>query len=167
MTFVPAATQFSSRRMPIRRKMNTMGHTYAMNFVHCVFSTRDRRPLIAPERLPRLCEYFNGIATNEGFNLIQAGGTANHVHLLVLLPPKYPLAQAVKKLKGGSSRWMGPEFGWQEGYGAFGVSPSQVPAVRQYIRNQERHHRQRTFEEEFVALLDHCGVTYDPRYVFG
>ena len=144
-----------------------MGHTYANNFIHCIFSTRERQPLIAGERLPRLCQYFNGIAKGEGFDLIEAGGTADHIHLLFLLPPKYPLAQAVQKLKGGSSHWMGPEFAWQEGYGAFSVSPSQLPVVRRYIRNQEEHHRRRGFEEEFVALLRHCGMECDARHVFG
>lgn len=167
MTFVPTTARFLSPQTEIWHSMNAMGHTCVSNFVHCVFSTRERQPVIAAERLPRLCEYFNGIASGEGFDLIQAGGVADHVHILFLLPPKYPLAQAVQKLKGGSSRWMGPEFAWQEGYGAFSVSPSQVPVVRQYIRDQESHHRKRTFEEEFVALLRHCGVTYDARYVFG
>jgi REP element-mobilizing transposase RayT len=144
-----------------------MGHTYASNYIHCIFSTKERKPLIAPERLPGLCDYFGGIAKGEGFTLIEAGGITDHVHLLFLLPAKYPLAEAVQKLKGGSSRWMGPEFAWQEGYGAFSVSPSQVRVVRQYIRNQEAHHQKRNFEEEFLTLLRHCGVEYDARYVFG
>ena len=144
-----------------------MGHTYANNFIHCIFSTKDRLPLIAPERLSGLRDYYGGIAKGEGFHLMEAGGTANHVHLLFLLPAKYPLAQAVQKLKGASSHWMGPEFAWQEGYAAFSVSPSQVAVVRQYIRNQEAHHRKRNFEEEFVALLRRCGVEYDARHVFG
>jgi putative transposase len=62
---------------------------------------------------------------------------------------------------------MGPGFAWQEGYGAFSVSPSQVPVVRQYIRTQQAHHQKRSFEEEFVALLRHCGAEFDARYVFG
>ena len=144
-----------------------MGHTYASNFIHCIFSTKERRPLIAPDRRSCLYAYFGGIAKGEGFSLIEAGGAADHVHLLFLLPAKVPLSQAVQKLKGGSSRWMGPEFGWQQGYGAFSVSPSQVPVVRRYIRNQQMHHRRRDFEQEFLALLRHCGVEYDARHVFG
>jgi len=62
---------------------------------------------------------------------------------------------------------MGSWFSWQEGYGAFSVSPSQVSIVKRYIANQERHHRKRSFEEEFVTLLQNCGVTYDPQYLFG
>jgi putative transposase len=144
-----------------------MSHTYANNFIHCIFSTKDRRPLIAPERMGGLYGYLSGIAKSEGFELIVAGGTADHVHLLFVLPSSYTLAGAVQKLKGGSSRWMGPQFGWQEGYGAFSVSSSQVPIVKTYIQTQERHHRERSFEEEFVALLRNSGVDFDPRFVFG
>jgi REP element-mobilizing transposase RayT len=114
-----------------------------------------------------LYAYLGGIAKSEGFCLIAAGGTANHVHILFVLPASYPLAQAVQKLKGSSSRWMGPSFGCQEGYGAFSVSPSQVPVVKKYIQNQEQHHRKRNFEDEFLSLLGNCKIQFDPRYVFG
>jgi putative transposase len=144
-----------------------MAHTYSSDFVHCIFSTKERRPLIAPDRMLVLYSYFGGIAQGEGFCLIAAGGTANHVHLLITLPPKVALATAVQKLKGSSSRWMGSEFCWQEGHGAFSVSPSQVPAVKQYIGNQDIHHRKQPFEEEFTTFLRNCGIEYDERYVFG
>ena len=144
-----------------------MSHTYANSFIHCVFSTKDRRPLIPAGRTDELYAYLGGIARGEGFSLIAAGGTANHVHLLFVLPADYTLAHAVQKLKGSSSRWMGHEFSWQEGYGTFSVSSSQVEVVKGYIQNQEEHHRKRSFEEEFVALLRNCGIEYDERYVFG
>ena len=144
-----------------------MAHTYASILIHCVFSTKDRHPLIRADRMAELHSYLSGIARGEGFSLIAAGGTANHVHLLFVLPASLPLAQAVQKLKGSSSRWMGPGFSWQEGYGAFSVSPSQVPVVKRYIQGQEEHHRKRDFEQEFVALLRNCGIEYDERYVFG
>ena len=143
-----------------------MAHTYTSNFIHCIFSTKERRPLIT-ERLPTLCAYLSGIAQGEGLMLLQAGGTANHMHLLFLLPANIPLAEAVQKLKGSSSRWMGPNFAWQQGYGAFSVSPSQLPVVRAYIQNQEEHHRKQSFEEEFTKLLRSCGIEYDPQFVFG
>jgi REP element-mobilizing transposase RayT len=144
-----------------------MAHTYASNFIHCIFSTKDRRPLIPPARKTELYAYMGGIARGEGFSLIAAGGTDNHIHLLFELPASTSLARAVQKLKGGSSRWMGKGFAWQEGYGAFSVSPSQIEVVQEYIRNQEKHHRKRSFEQEFVALLHNCGIAYDERYVFG
>ena len=144
-----------------------MAHTYASNFVHCIFSTKDRRPLIPAARTPELYAYLGGIARGEGLSLVAAGGTANHIHLLFILPATYSLSQAVQKLKGSSSRWMGRSFSWQEGYGAFSVSASQVQIVKKYIQNQEEHHRKRYFEEEFVTLLRSCGIEYDERYVFG
>jgi putative transposase len=144
-----------------------MAHTYASNFIHCIFSTKDRKPLIAEDRKSELYSYLGGIAKGEGLLLIAAGGMPNHVHLLIALPPTLALAVAIQKLKGSSSRWMGPEFAWQEGYGAFSVSPSQVPIVKRYIKSQEEHHRKRSFEEEFVGMLRHCGIEFDERYVFG
>ena len=144
-----------------------MAHTYASNFIHCVFSTKDRCPLIPAARTTELYAYLGGIARGEGFSLISAGGTANHIHLLFDLPASCSLAQAVQKLKGSSSKWMGLGFSWQEGYGAFSVSSSQVPVVKRYIQNQEEHHRRRDFEQEFVVLLRNCGIEYDERYVFG
>lgn len=144
-----------------------MSHTYANNYIHCIFSTKDRQAVIPAERATDLYAYLGGIARGEGFSLMAAGGTANHVHLLFPLPASCSLAHALQKLKGNSSHWMGHGFSWQEGYGAFSVSPSQLPVLEQYIRWQEEHHRKRSFEEEFVALLRNCGVAYDERYVFG
>jgi putative transposase len=144
-----------------------MAHTYASNFIHCIFSTKDRSSLISAARKSELYAYLGGIAWGEGFTLIAAGGTENHIHLLFVLPASSSLAHAVQKLKGSSSRWIGKGFSWQEGYGAFSVSPSQIEVVKGYILNQEQHHRKQSFEQEFVALLRKCGIEYDERYVFG
>ena len=154
-------------RMGVPQGRCTVAHTYASNSVHCIFSTKDRRPLIPAARTAELCAYLGGIAHGEGFPLIAAGGTANHIHLLFVLPASTSLAHAVQKLKGSSSRWMGKGFSWQEGYGAFSISPSQVTVVRRYIQDQEEHHRTRNFEQEFVALLRNCRIEFDERYVFG
>ena len=144
-----------------------MAHTYTSNFIHCISSTKDRRPLISGDRMQDLFAYLGGIARGEGYSLIAAGGTPNHVHLLFALPASVPLATAVQKLKGSSSRWLGPELRWQQGYGAFSVSPSQLDVVKRYIHNQQQHHRKQNFEEEFTTLLRSCGIEYDERYVFG
>ncbi|HVU47556.1 MAG TPA: transposase [Terracidiphilus sp.] len=92
-----------------------MAYTYASNFIHCIFSTKERKPLITVDRMSELFTYLGGIARSEGFSLIAAGGTADHVHLLFVLPATKPLAAAVQKLKGSSSHWMGQGFSWQEG----------------------------------------------------
>ncbi len=94
----------------------------------------------------------------------------DHIHLLLQLPPSLALAKAVLTLKSNSSGWMreiGCKSGWQEGYGAFSVSASNVSAVDRYIRNQESHHRNMSFEHEFLALLKKHGLAFDPKYVFG
>jgi len=144
-----------------------MAHTYASNFIHCIFSTKERKPLIASDRKADLYAYIGGIARSEGFSLVAAGGTADHVHLLFILPATQTLATTVQKLKGSSSHWMGKGFSWQEGYGAFSVSASQVAVVKTYIQGQEQHHCKHSFEEEFTSLLRNCGIAYDPRFVFG
>ena len=146
-----------------------MAHTYNANFIHCIFSTKDRRDLIPAELQEQLWAYLLGIANNLKIKLLAVGGTANHVHLLLALPPTVPVAEAVQKLKANSSRWLGEHgiaFQWQEGYGAFSVSSSLLKTVQGYIRNQAEHHRKRTFEEEFRALLDKSGVAYDAQRLF-
>jgi putative transposase len=98
------------------------------------------------------------------------GGTEDHIHLLIQVPPSLPVAKAILTIKSNSSRWANQEghrFAWQQGYGAFSVSSSNVPAVVQYIRNQQAHHKKRGYEQEFVALLKKHGVTFDPKFVFG
>jgi len=144
-----------------------MAHTFASVYIHCVFSTKERHPLIPATRASELYAYLGGIARGEGLTLIAAGGTANHIHLLFVLPATCALAHAVQKLKGSSSRWLGSGFSWQEGYGAFSVSPSQLDVVKHYIQNQEEHHRKRDFEQEFTTLLRSCGIDFDERFVLG
>ena len=97
--------------------------------------------------------------------MLAAGGTQNPVHLLLRLPPVRPVSESMRDLKANSSRYRNEtsgRFAWQDGYAAISVSPSQVPRVRAYIENQERHHARRTFEQELVALLDKSGVEYEP-----
>jgi putative transposase len=146
-----------------------MSHTHAANFVHCVFSTKDRRNLIPAELQQALYAFLTGVAGNLGFKIVAAGGTGNHVHLLIGLPPALTLAEAMQKLKANSSRWLGEngvQFEWQKGYGAFSVSPSLLPVVQAYIRNQAEHHKKRSFEEELQALLQKSGVAYDTERLF-
>jgi putative transposase len=146
-----------------------MSHAHVANFVHCVFSTKNRHNLIPPDLQPNLYAYLIGIATNLQIKMIAVGGMPNHIHLLLAVPPAMALSVTIQKLKANSSRWMGEQaltFEWQKGYAAFSVSPSLVETVRNYIRNQERHHRGRTFEEEFLVLLKKAGVSYDADQVF-
>ena len=147
-----------------------MAHSYSQIHIHLVFSTKDRRNSIPKEWQLRLWAYLGGICRNHEICSLAIGGTENHVHLLILLPPKLSLAKAVAVLKANSSKWMGEQghkFSWQEGYGAFSVSSSNVDRVSRYIQNQEAHHRKTKFEDEFRSLLQKHGVEYDPEWVFG
>ena len=147
-----------------------MSHSYSQNIVHIVFSTKDRAKTINQALQPKLWAYIAGICKKEGIFVHAIGGTDNHLHCLVQLPPTQDLAKAINIIKSNSSRWMRQAsrlFVWQEGYGAFSVSASLLPTVRRYIQNQEAHHRKMSFEDEFLALLRKHGVEYDPKFVMG
>jgi REP element-mobilizing transposase RayT len=118
----------------------------------------------------KLYDLFRTVAAEYGVELDEIGGTKNHVHILFNLPPKIALATLVRVLKAKSSKWINYEghlFAWQEGYGGFSVSASNLDAAREYIRNQEEHHRTRSYEEEFAALCHRYGVKFTPEKVFG
>ena len=101
-----------------------------------------------------------------------AGGSTDHVHLLVILPTTIDIAKAVRLLKSGSLKWFNEEyrnerFAWQSGFAVFTVSQSNVAAVIRYIEGQEEHHKKRDFAAEFISFLQKNGIEYDPRYVLG
>lgn len=142
-----------------------MAHTLVQNPLHVVFSTKQRRKLIARDKLGWTWAYLAGICKQEKIFVHEIGGMEDHVHMLIQLPQTIALSDAILKIKVGSSKWMGRRFSWQRGYGAFSVSKSNVNAVIRYIRNQEAHHKRMTYDDEFIALLKH-GVPFDPKYVF-
>ena len=144
-----------------------MGHTYTSLLIHAVFGTKDRRPAVHESFRPRLYEYLSGVARHEFGQALAIGGTADHLHGLLVLKTDVSLADAMKKWKSLSSGWVHKtfpderDFGWQEGYGAFSVSQSLVPKLATYIREQEQHHKKMTFEEEFRRLLVRHGIEVD------
>jgi REP element-mobilizing transposase RayT len=146
--------------------------SYVASYFHCVFSTKERRPLIAPVLQERLWPYLGGIAKQNNFKALEIGGVADHVHLLLSLPPTMPPAKAMQLIKGGSSKWVHetfPEhrlFAWQEKYGAFSVSVSSLDMVRGYIKDQPKHHGKVSFQEEFIALLKKHQISYEERYLW-
>jgi putative transposase len=147
-----------------------LSHTYAQNVLHIVFSTKERRPLMAKEFQPRMWSYVGGICKAERIFIHAIGGMEDHIHLLIQIPPVLCLADAVMTIKSNSSKWaseLGKEFAWQQGYGAFGVSASNIPAVVRYIQKQGSYHKKVSFQQEFIAMLKKHGIPYDPRYVFG
>jgi putative transposase len=147
-----------------------LAHSFSRNHVHLVFSTKDRRNAIAKELQPRLWAYLGGIRKNYEMIALAVGGTENHVHILFRLSPKLAFAKAVALLKANSSKWVGEQgkdFSWQEGYGAFSVSSSNLDQVTRYIQNQETRHRKTSFEDEFRALLRKHGMECDAKYIIG
>src|SRR5216684_3061084 len=144
--------------------------TYVQNIVHLVFSTEERRKLIPAEFQSALWAYVAGVCKKNEIFVHAVGGMDDHDHSLVQIPATLALARAVLTIKSNSSRWTherGQKVEWQEGYGAFSVSASNVSTVERYIRNQAAHHRRMSFEEEFVALLKRHGVEFDAKYMFG
>ena len=150
-----------------------MANTYSQNYYHIVFSTKNRVDWIKPEIESRVWAYIGGIARKHKMTAIQIGGIDNHIHGLVGSPPIYSPSQVAKYLKGDSSKWIHEEFpemrdfAWQDGYGVFTVSRSEIDRVRAYIRNQREHHEKQTFEEEYGALLKLHGIEYDERFLLG
>lgn len=146
-----------------------MAHTFTKNHLHVVFSTKGREKFIVPDIQERLWKYFTGICLNLDLVPVATGGMADHIHTLFHLPPSRALGDVMRVLKTNSSKWMNEHsrgFAWQEGYGAFSVSASNLSTVVKYIHSQEKHHRKMTFENEYLGLLRKHGVEYDPRFVF-
>jgi len=149
-----------------------MGHTYANVLLHVVFSTKDRVPAIHDAFRVRLYEYMAGVARNEFGRALSIGGTADHVHGLLSVGTDMAIGDIMSKWKSLSSGWLhktipeARDFAWQTGYGAFSVSQSNAGAVSQYIEEQAEHHKKRTFEEEFAALLKRHGIDYDAAHMW-
>lgn len=148
-----------------------MPSTHLSLHYHVVFSTKNRERIIAAAWRDRLHAYLGGIVRNVKGIPEAIGGIDDHVHLLIGLPATVCLADVVRDVKAVSSRWVHDEiaeksFAWQEGYGAFTVSASQCETVREYIARQEEHHQKRSFQDEYLGLLQRCGVEYDERYLW-
>ena len=149
-----------------------MPTTYSNLLFHIVFSTKERRKLLFKELQNRLFPYLSGIANKNNFKILISGGTNDHIHILLSLKPDTPVSKAVQLAKGGSSKWIHDNFSdlnifsWQEGYGAFTVSVSQIEKIKNYIANQEEHHKKMGFEEEYLELLKRNNIEFDPKYLF-
>ena len=149
-----------------------MPSTHTNLLYHVVFSTKCRIPLITNHLQDELYRYIGGIVHGEGGVLLEIGGATDHVHLLVKLKPAKSVSDVICKVKANSSKWANEnkmkirKFGWQEGYGAFSVSKSQVGAISNYIQHQEEHHRKQTFQQEYISFLRRHGLEYDERYLW-
>lgn len=150
-----------------------MPQSLAQVYLHIVFSTKHRYPWLKSKQLQgEVHAYLAATLNNLGCPCLVVGGIEDHVHLLCRLSRSITIADIVRDIKRASSSMLtdrGREFHgfhWQNGYGAFSISPSHVEALIAYIRNQEEHHRQETFQEEFRRLLMKYGLEFDERYVW-
>jgi len=149
-----------------------MANTYTQIYIQIVFAVEGRQNLIDPKHNDELQKYITGIVTAQRQKLIAINNMPDHAHVLIGQRPDSDLSDLVGDIKSGSTnfinrnRWVRGRFSWQEGFGAFSYSHSQLGAVIRYIQNQQKHHQKRSFHDEYVGLLDKFDVPYDPRYVF-
>lgn len=150
-----------------------MAHSFNQVYIHFVFSTKHRKPLIKPEFEKQLWAYIGGIGKHNGFHIITCGGMPDHAHILLELPKTKTISQTIQKIKGVSSKWLNDHhfplrnFAWQAGYGAFSIGHSGLKHAIRYIHNQKKHHKHKTFKDEYIDLLEKYNVKYDERYVWG
>jgi putative transposase len=149
-----------------------MAQTLVSLLAHVIFSTKNRKHLITPQIEPELFAYIGGILKNNESRLLTAGGTADHIHLLISQSKNIPLSSLMKDVKKDSSSWIKTKggqfrgFHWQDGYAAFSVGKSEVRAVRGYIAEQKEHHRRRSFQDELIQFLNDYQIEYDERYLW-
>lgn len=149
-----------------------MANTYTQIYIQVVFAVEGRQNLISPEHNDELQKYITGIVSAQDHKLIEINNVPDHLHMVVGLNPDRALSDLVRDVKSNSSRfvnekrWVPGRFSWQEGFGGFSYSRSQLDAVIQYIKDQQKHHARTTFRDEYIAFLKKFGVEYDPRYIF-
>jgi len=149
-----------------------MAQSLSSIVIHVIFSTKARQRVLIPEIRKDLFDYMANIAKNSASIVYEIGGVEDHVHMLVSLPRTLTLAKLVELIKKGTSKWLKQRhvalrlFSWQNGYGAFSVSTSQIPVVRKYIQQQEEHHKLKTFDSEFVAFLKLSNIPYDEKFLW-
>jgi REP element-mobilizing transposase RayT len=148
-----------------------MSSTHLSLHYHIVFSTKERRAFIDEPWRERLHAYLGGAVRAVEGVAEAVGGVGDHVHLLMGLRATHCLADVVRDIKTASSEWVHKEikqavFSWQEGYGAFTVSASQLDVVKQYIAGQAEHHRRKSFQEEYLEMLVKSGIKFDEKYLW-
>jgi REP element-mobilizing transposase RayT len=149
-----------------------MPNTYQQIYIHIVFAVKFRENLIAPVNREELHKYITGIVTNKGQKMLAVFCMPDHAHIFISMNPNVSISDIVRDIKANSSRfineqgWVKGKFRWQEGFGAFSHSKSNVPVVADYVMNQEAHHAKMKFKNEFIDLLNEHGVEYDERYLF-
>ncbi len=149
-----------------------MPQSLAKIIVHIVFSTKNRFPYLNQNIRTKMHAYLAGTVKNLGSHVYAINGTSDHVHIVCELPRTISLSKFIEEIKKSSSLWIKRQdvkfqkFYWQKGYGAFSVSPSNLPLVIQYVQNQEKHHQRVSFQEELISFLKNSGVEYDEKFLW-
>ena len=149
-----------------------MPQSLAKVYLHIVFSTKNRKPLIKQEVEVELHKYLSGIARDHKSPVITINSVEDHIHILCLLSRNITISKLLEELKKSSSKWIKSKgdtyknFYWQNGYGAFSVSQSAVNTIKKYIANQKEHHRKKSFKEEYVEFLEKYEIEYDEKYIW-
>jgi REP element-mobilizing transposase RayT len=150
-----------------------MANTYTQILYHIVFSTKNRAAVLHADRREELFRYIWGIQQEHQCHLYRVNGMEDHLHILTSLHPSLSLADYMRELKSGTSRWISKEgifpgfSGWQDGYGAFTVSMREKDAVIRYIKDQQVHHQQTDYLYEYRHLLEEAKIQYDAQYIAG
>ncbi len=149
-----------------------MPNTYTQIYIQIVFAVKGRQNLIAQQNREELHKYITGIVQNREQKMLSIFAMPDHIHMLVGLKPNITISDLVRDIKAGSSKfineskWINSKFNWQEGFGAFSYSKSQIDNVCKYILNQEEHHKKQTFKEEYLDFLNKFEIEFDEKYLF-
>ena len=149
-----------------------MANTYSQIYLHFVFAVQNRISLISPKWQGDLYKYMNGIIAKNGHKTYVINGMPDHVHVLVSMSPKQAPSDLMHEVKRSSSKWINEnhltmgQFSWQVGFGVFSYGKSQIPDIAGYIENQERHHKKRTFIEEYIEFLTLFEIEFDEKYIY-
>lgn len=149
-----------------------MANTYTQIHIQAVFTVQDRDSIIHNNLKEDLYKYITGIVQNNKHKLLAINGMPDHIHILLGLRPSQSLSDLMQDIKGSSSKWINEKrfvrgkFSWQEGYGAFSYSKTDLPNLISYIQHQQEHHTRKTFLEEYHDLLKEFDIEYDDRFVF-
>ena len=149
-----------------------MASTFTQVHIHSVFAVQNRTSVIRKEWQERLYQYIIAIIQKNGHKVLSIGGMEDHIHILFGFRPTQSLSALMQEVKRDSSQWINQNkfvvgmFSWQEGYGAFSYSKSQIPSVANYIENQAKHHAKKSFTDEYRKILENFGIEYDERHIF-
>ena len=149
-----------------------MPNTYTQIYIQYVFAVKGRENQIKPENNNELQKYITGIITKRKCKMLAINNMPDHIHILIGINPTYSVSKLIQEIKAISSgfindkKWMRNKFSWQTGYGAFSYSRSQIDSVINYINNQQKHHKKKTFKEEYLEFLEKFNIEYDNKYLF-